>query len=136
MSRRPAACLLALLLAAGCGSSHATDSPVKRDLLRGVARIRTTHDPKTLQAELRRTLASLRRERGSTAAERRARRLALEGFAAELKGVRSLLDFTENDSGNVAAATRDAIRADRFRARGASSLRAAGRVLGVRIGSL
>ena len=121
--------LLALLLAAGCGSSRAADSPVKRDLLRGVAQIRSTHDPKRLHAEVEQTFASLRRDRASTAAERRARRLAIEGFAAELKGLRSRLDFTENDSGNVAAATRDAVRADRYLTRAASRLRAARRAL-------
>ena len=45
MRRTAAAALLAVLLVAGCGSS---DTSVKRDLLRGVAQIRTTHDPKKL----------------------------------------------------------------------------------------
>jgi hypothetical protein len=121
--------LLALLLAAGCGTSTSPDAAIKRDLLRGVAQIRTTHDTKKLYAELGRTLARLRRDRGST----RAKRLAIEGFELTRKGVKSHLDFEENDSGNVAAATRDAIRADRFLARGATRLRAAGSALGVRI---
>jgi hypothetical protein len=126
---------LCLALAAGCGSSNsaASDASVKRHLLRGVAEIRTTRDPATLHAQLVRTLASLRRDHASTAAERRARSLAIAGFEATLKGVRSRLDFIENDSGNVAAATRDARRADRYLALGASRLRAAGAVLGIRI---
>jgi hypothetical protein len=48
----------------------------------------------------------------------------------------SLLDFGENDSGEVAAATRDAERADRYLRRGASWSRAAGQALGVQIGEL
>jgi hypothetical protein len=130
---RRAAALLALLLVAGCGSS---ESRVKRDLLRGVAQIRDTNDAKKLQTELRRTLARLRGEAASTAAERRARALGSRGFAATLIGLQSQIDFYENDSGNIEAATRDALRADRFRARGARLLRAACRALGLRIGPL
>ena len=95
---RPAAAVVALVLLAGCGSSN---SAVERDLRRGMAQIRTTHDAKTLRAELRGTLASLRRDSASTAGE----------------------------SGNIEAATRDALRANRFRARGARLLTAARRVL-------
>jgi hypothetical protein len=131
---RRAPWLLALLLAAGCGSSASPDAAVKRDLQRGVAQIRTTRDKEKLHAELGRTLARLRRDQASTASGRRAKRLAIEGFEWTRKGVRSLLDFEENDSGNVAAATRDAIRADRFLARGANRLRAAGSLLGIRVG--
>ncbi|HYZ77454.1 MAG TPA: hypothetical protein VE596_08775 [Gaiellaceae bacterium] len=131
MRRRWAAGLLSLVLAAGCGSS--SDASIKKHLLRGVAQIRTTRDRAELHAKLVRTLANLRRDHASTAAERRARRLAIEGFEATLKGVRSQLDFVENDSGNVAAATRDARRADRYLALGASRLRAAGMALGIRI---
>ena len=133
MRRTAAAALLAVLLVAGCGSS---DTSVKRDLLRGVAQIRTTHDPKKLQTELRRTLTRLRRDRASTAAERHARELATRGLEATLAGIRSRIDFTDNDSGNVEAATRDAVRADRRLARGARLLRAAGLALGIRIGPL
>jgi hypothetical protein len=136
MRRRSAAWLLSVALAAGCGSSASPDASVKSDLLRGVAQIRMTRDKEKLYAELARTLASLRHDRGSTPAGRRAKRLAIEGFDLTRKGVRSLLDFEENDSGNVAAATRDAIRADRFLARGANRLRAAGSVLGIRVGRL
>jgi hypothetical protein len=135
MRRRSAAWLLSLALASGCGSST-SDAAIKRHLLLGVAQIRTTRDRAELHAKLVRTLASLRRDRTSTPAERRARSLAIEGFEWTRKGVRSQLDFEENDSGNVAAATRDARRADRYLARGASRLRAAGAALGIRIGSL
>ena len=136
MRRRSAGLwILSLALAVGCGSST-SDASIKRHLLRGVAQIRTTRDPAELHAKLVRTLASLRRDHASTAAARRARRLAIEGFEATLKGVRSRLDFIENDSGNVAAATRDARRADRYLVRGADRLRAAGAALGLRLGRL
>ncbi|HEX3290543.1 MAG TPA: hypothetical protein VHR46_04055 [Gaiella sp.] len=81
-------------------------------------------------------VAQLRRTHGTTQSARRGRELALQGFAATLVGIRSQLDFSENDSGEVAAATRDAKRADLYLRRGAKRLRAAGRALGVRIGDL
>jgi hypothetical protein len=123
---RAAAAALALLLVAGCGSSG---SAVERDLRRGVAQIRHTRDAKKLRSELRGTLARLRRDDPSGAAEEHARALAIRGFEATLVGVQSRIDFMDNDSGNVAAATRDAIRADRGMARGARLLRAASRAL-------
>ncbi len=89
-----------------------------------------------LYAQLTRIVESLRRDRASTADARRARNLAIQGFEWTLKGTRSQLDFSENDSGNVAAATRDAKRADRYLTRGANCLRAAGRILEIRIGKL
>ena len=104
--------LFALALVGGCGPSTSgvatVDASIKQDLLRGVGQIRTTYDRKKLDAELARILASLRRARGSTVRARRARDLAIQGFELTQKGVRSQLDFSENDSGNVAAATRDA----------------------------
>jgi hypothetical protein len=132
--------LVSLAIAGGCGSSTSdvgtVDASIRHDLLKGVAQIRATHDRKKLHAELTRVLARLHRDRGSTPATRRARELAIQGFEATLSGVRSQLDFDENDSGEVAAATRDAMRADRFLRRGADRLRAAGRTLGIRIGTL
>jgi hypothetical protein len=139
VSRIPVA-LIALVLVGGCGQSTpvsaGADASVKQDLLRGVRQIRATHDRKKLRAELIGTLAHLRRTLGTTAATRRGRELAIQGFEATLQGVRSLIDFDENDSGEVAAATRDAARADRYLTRGADRLRAAGRALGVQIGEL
>ena len=79
-----------------------------------MAQIRSIHDRRRLRAELKVTLARLRRTRGSTAAGRRARGLAIDGLESTLRGVESLIAFDENDSGNIAAATRDAKRADRF----------------------
>jgi hypothetical protein len=128
VTRRSA--LVAVVLLAGCGSSSDPNASIRRDLDRGVAQIRTTHDGKQLRAELLRTVARLRHDDASTSDGRRAKRLALAGFVATLRGVQSQIDFVDNDSGNVAAATRDAVRADRFLARGTRLLRAAGRALG------
>ena len=123
---RSAAAALALLLVAGCGSS---DSAVERDLRRGIEQIRHTRDAKKLRSELRGTLARLRRDEASGAAERRARALAIRGFEATLDGVQGRIDFVDNDRGNIEAATRDALRADRNRAKSARLLRAASRAL-------
>lgn len=135
-----ALCLIGLALVGGCGPSAPAigraDLSIKQDLLRGVREIRVTHDRKKLHAELVHVLAHLRHAHGTTAGARRGRELALEGFEATLKGIRSQLDFSENDSGEVAAATRDAERADRYLRRGANRLRAAGHALGLRIGEL
>ena len=131
--------LVALALAAGCGSSPsraaADDASIKQALLRGVHQIRAEHDRKQLSAELARLLVRLGRVRGSTVGER-ARVLAMQGFQATIKGTRSQLDFSENDSGEVAAATRDAERADRYLTLGANRLRAAAQALGIQIGKL
>lgn len=121
---------------AGEQASRRADVSITQDLLRGVRQIRANPDRKKLHAELVRTLARLRRAHGATAGTRRGRELAVQGFEATLKGVQSEIDFDENDSGEVAAATRDAARADRYLTRGANRLRAAGRVLGVQIGEL
>ncbi|MGE5274121.1 MAG: hypothetical protein ACM3QU_10260 [Verrucomicrobiota bacterium] len=137
---RTAFWLASLAVAGGCGSSTSgvgtVDASIRHDLLTGVAQIRATHDRKKLRAELTLVLANLHRDRRSTPSARRARELAIQGFEATLRGVRSQLDFSENDSGEVAAATRDAMRADRFLRQGADRLRAAGRALGIQIGTL
>jgi hypothetical protein len=138
MNRRARVAVTAALaagLAAACGSS-ASDAAIKSDLIRGVAQIRRSHDPKTLRGQLVRTIAKLRREHPATAKDRRAKRLAVRGFAATLKGVDSRIAFTENDSGNIAAATRDALRADRYLTRGANLLSEAGEALHIRITGL
>ena len=139
IARRWAVPLLALALVGGCGSSpsrEATDDvSIKQELLRGVGEIRVMHDRHKLSAELARILVRLGRARGS-AVGARARELAIQGFEATIKGTRSQLDFSENDSGEVAAATMDAERADRYLTLGANRLRAAGQALGIQIGKL
>lgn len=135
-----ALCLVGLALVSGCGPPAPAlvraDLSIKQDLLRGVREIRGTHDRRRLRVELVQLVAHLRGLHGTTASGRRGRELALQGFGATLKGTRSQLDFSENDSGEVAAATRDAKRADRYLRRGANWLRAAGQALEVRIGEL
>ena len=135
-----ALCFIGLALVSGCGASAPAlaraDLSIEHDLLRGVREIRATRDRKELHAELVHLIAHLRRAHGTTASARRGRELALQGFEATLKGIRSQLDFSENDSGEVAAATRDAKRADRYLRLGANLLRAAGQSFGVRIGAL
>ncbi len=132
--------VLVLLAAAGCGASArntgSADGSFERHFRDGVAQIRTTHDRRKLRRDVIRTLADVRRDAPTTQTARQARRLALEGFEATLKGVESLLDFSENDSGNLTAATRDARRADRYLTLGADRLRAAGRMLGISVGTL
>jgi hypothetical protein len=138
--RWAAAGLMGCVLACGCGSSgsgtSAADAAVKRDVLHGVDEIRATQDRKRLEAQLGVIVASLRAERGSTGAVERARKVALAGFELTRKGVRSQLDFSENDRGEVAAAARDARRADRFLGTGADRIRLAGPALGLHIGLL
>jgi hypothetical protein len=78
-------------------------------------------------------------DRPSSACARRgttAGALALRGFEATLRGVQARINFHENDSGNIEAATRDARRANVELSRGAKLLRAAGRLLDTRVGSL
>jgi hypothetical protein len=133
-------CLVGFAVVSGCGSSAPTPGPadrsIEQDLLRGVREIRTTHDRKTLRVELVHLLAHLRRLHGTTETARRGRELALQGFEATLVGTQSQLVIVENNSGEVAAATRDAKRADHYLRRGANRLRAAGQVFGIQIGEL
>ena len=104
---------------------------MKDEFARGIEQIRASHDAKKLHAQLGQTLANLRRSNATPG-----RRLAIQGFAATLRGVQAQVDLIENDSGNLEAAVRDAAEADRYRARGANLLRAAGRALGIRVGNL
>jgi hypothetical protein len=131
--------VLAVALA-GCGSSAperpADDARIRQELIRGVGQIRTVPDRHELNRELALIVAHLGRLRDSTARAGRARVLAIEGFGLTIKGTTHQLYFAEHDSGEVAAATRDAALADRFLTRGANRLRAAGRLLGIRIGLL
>ena len=138
--RRAAVGFVGLVLVCGCGSSDsgtsAADATIKRDVLRGADEIRSTQGRKTLAAQLGRVIANLRSARGSTAAVERARTVALGGFELTREGVGSQIDFIENDRGEVAAATRDARRADRYLGRGAVRIRRAGLALGLHIGDL
>jgi hypothetical protein len=138
MTRAGAALALsAVLVACGCGSSvNPSTGELQGAVRQGVADVRSTSDMESLRPRLLATLARIRALRGGDPASRRARILALRGFGLTLRGVESRLAFERNDSGEVAAATRDAVRADRYLSRGAELLRAAGRLLGVPVGTL
>lgn len=133
-------CAAGVGLVSGCGSSAPVvaqvDLAIEHDLRRGVRGIHQTRDRRALRAELLHLVAHLRRLHGTTPSARRARELALLGFAETLEGVKSQIEFSENDSGQVAEATKDAKRADLYLRRGANRLRAAGRALGIRVGEL
>jgi hypothetical protein len=141
-SRRVAWALpAATLLLAACGSSEPnakqpSEPSVKAVVLDGVAQIRALPATTKLRKQLGGKLVELRATRASTPAERRGKALALRGFTATLKGVQARIDMQLNDSGKLEAAVRDAKRGDRFLRRGAKLLRAAGQMLGLRIGSL
>ena len=111
-------------------------SAVRQALVGGTRAIQNTHERRRLYAAVGRALVRLRRAPASTPRERRAKGLAVEGFLMTLKGVKYLIAFDENDSGEVAAATRDAARADHFLRLAARRLRSAGLLLGIRIGDL
>jgi hypothetical protein len=117
-------------------SAAASDATLERTFVRGVAHLRAPGAPKRLEVRLRRTLRLLREDHASTAAGRKGRSLAVEGFTWMRRRVQAQLALIANDSGNVEAAVRDAKRADRCLERGASLLRAAGRAFGVRVGKV
>ena len=123
-------------LALAVPAAEASDAAVERDLARGVAQIRTTHSRPVLVTRLAATLKRLRADTASTAAGRMGRTLAIQGFTWTRRGIRTQLDLVANDSGNIEAAVRDAVRADKQLDRGARLLRAAGRALGVRVGRI
>jgi hypothetical protein len=128
LRRRTPAVAAGLALLAGCGSSSGDVRDAFDD---GVAAIQSTQDYDQLRSELRRTIKRLRSAEGGEG-----RRLAVRGFEATLRGVQARIDFHENDRGNIEAATRDARRANVELGKGAKLLRAAGRLLGTRVGSL
>jgi hypothetical protein len=128
-----AACVTVALLAK---PAVASDASIKSTLLRGVANVQSTRGDRMRYAQLAAILARLRSDQGSTTAGRSAKTLAVEGFTWTRKGLRARLDFVENDSGNLPAATRDARAADRRLKRGAALLRSAGKALGLGIGRL
>ena len=119
-----------LAVGAGCRSGDSGDANVERDIRRGRAAIQSIRDRKALQAKLTAVVASLRGDRAPSNSTRRARELAIAGFEAKLKSIRAEREFDEEDSGQVAEATRDAARADAYRARAEDLLRASERALG------
>jgi hypothetical protein len=130
------AVVLSLALLLGCGSSRASDSAVKETVERGVAHLREPQTTEQLHDDLVHTLRQLRHQRVSTATGRNGRALAIGGFTWTLRGIDARLEMTRNDSGNLEASVRDAMRADRNLRKGARLLRASGRSFGIRIGKL
>lgn len=126
--------LVALALTACSGSG--SESSLEDDFAAGIAQLGGTRDYPKLHAQVTRTLASLRGDEVSGAGERRAKGLALRGFAWVRRGFESRIAFVQNDSGNVEAATRDAKRADRSLRHGSALLRTAGGILGVDVAVL
>ena len=126
---KPALAAAAFALVAGCGSSSSGD--VKAALDDGIAAIRATHDYGELRGKLLATIARLRSTRDGEG-----RRLAIRGFESMIRGNNSRIAFVENDRGNIEAATRDAKRAGAGLRKGATLLRAAGRLLGRKVGTL
>ena len=115
-------------LVAGCGGTS-DNASVERDIARGLSEIESVHDRRVLQVRLTRILVALRRARATSESTRRARALAIRGFTAKLKSIAAEREFAENDSGEVAEATRDAARADTYRVRAETLLRAAEQAL-------
>lgn len=123
-------CAAALLLAA---PASASDETVRQSFHAGLA---ATH-PGEFHARARlviRTLERLRHDHATTATGRDARRLAIGGYLWALWGLRAQIEFVDEDSGQVAEATRDSARADRCWLHAAPRLRAAGSALGVPVG--
>jgi len=117
--------MLALAVVTACGGAKKADDALRDDVSRAASQVRVSAG----DAELRTSLAALRADRPESPEGRKARRLAIAGLRATLAARASRRAFTQNDSGNVAAATRDAKRAYRASRRGAALLRAAQRAL-------
>ncbi len=130
MRAKCTALCLCLAFLAGCGSGDSGDARIERDIRRGLAQIASVHDRKALEPKLAAVVAHLRSEKASSDSVRRAQILAISGFEAKLRSVAAEREFYENDSGEVAEATKDAARADANRQRSTDLLRAAEQALG------
>jgi hypothetical protein len=124
------------VLLAGCGSSGGDTDATLRDTVRDGAAAMRTERAKALEQKLEATLASLRKDKPSTEADRRARALAIHGFTWALVSARAEIEFQYNDNGRLAEATKDARRADTARRESERLLRAAARELQIDLGSL
>ena len=127
-ARRAVAAAFAALALAGCGAS---DSALESHFRQAISQIQTTRDYSALQAKLRRTLVAIEKDSD----DRRAKTLAVQGLRSALRGEAALIEFVENDSGNLPAATVDEARAFESWSRAARLLRKAGAKLGVEIRS-
>ena len=130
------AVVLGLALLLGCGSSRVSDSAVKETLNAASRSSASRRRPSSSTTRSSARYGKLRGEHASTATGRKGRALAIGGFTWTLRGIDARLEMTRNDSGNLEASVRDAVRGDRDLRKGARLLRAAGRSLGIRIGKL
>jgi|1185.fasta_scaffold387425_2 hypothetical protein len=130
MTRALVCASAALLLAA---PASASDQTVRQTFRAGLA---ATHpgDFHVRARAVRQTLGKLRRDRPSSRSGQEGRRLAIGGYLWALWALRAQIEFVDEDSGQVAEATRDAARADRCWLHAAPRLRAAGEALGVPVG--
>ena len=131
MTRALACAAAAALLAAA--PAQAGDSTVRHVFRAGLV---ATH-PGEFHARarlVRRTLERLRHDHASSPSGREARLDAIGGYLWALWGLRAQIEFVDEDSGQLAEATRDAARADRCWLHAAPRLRAAGQALGVPVG--
>jgi hypothetical protein len=126
---------VAAVALSGCGSGSESDSALRDTVRDGAAAMRTER-ARVLEQKLKATLAALRADEPSTAEDRRGRALAIQGFTWALVSARAEIEFQYNDSGRLAEATKDARRADTARRKSERLLRAAGRALGIELGSL
>ena len=115
--------------------AHASDGSLRWTLQTGVATI-NKYKRERLEPRLLITLAALRADHPSSPPGRDGRLIAIDGFSAALRAVRAELEFYNEDSGRLAEATKDALRADRNWKLAARYLRQAGNALGVRIGTV
>ena len=121
---------MSLAFLAGCGSGDSGDARIERDIRRGLVQIASVHDRKALEPKLPPSSPTSVRRSASSDSVRRAQILAIAGFEAKLRSVSAEREFYENDSGEVAEATKDAARADANRKRATDLLGAAEQALG------
>jgi hypothetical protein len=121
--------LVSLAPADGCGDGR-SDAPLRRDIVRGAAQLRSGEGAARIRGRIVETLARLRRDEGATGAGRRARALAIQGFTWTLRSFAVQDHMRTSDSGNLPASVLDAERADRYRQRGDRLVRAALAALG------
>ena len=115
--------------------AQASDATLRHTFSAGLLAVQRYHRDQ-LEPRLVRTLAALRSQHASTGCGRAGRSLAIDGFGAALRAVRAELEFYNEDSGRLAEAAKDMTRAGRHWQRSAGLLRAAGKALGVRVGSV
>src|SRR5262249_61926315 len=106
-------------------------APHEALLRKATSQPQPTHDNRALRGRVGRPLAVIEKDGDA----RRAKTPAVQGLRSALRGLAALIEFVENDSGNLPAATVDEAHAFKFWSRAARLLRKAGAELGVEIAS-